>query len=175
MAETKIAQSMIACTACLTAKYEGDFFMDKRRKYPSSIKQPCRSCTSDRAKAKRSINPDRQRLQERESWRRRFDVNGEKKRFSSMGWRLKYKFGITLDVFLAMIQKQEGKCAICHSDVESLTSGKGRRNAACVDHDHETGKVRGVLCHSCNTGIGLLGDNIEILEKAIEYLKEHAP
>src|ERR1700761_10093 len=175
MAEAGISHVIIECTKCLKPKHQCDFFLDKRRKYPASIKQPCRLCTSDKVKAQRSINPDRIRLQERESWKRRFDINGEKKRFSAMGWRLKYKFGITLADFLAMIEKQEGRCAICQIDVKSLTIGKGRREAACVDHDHETGKIRGVLCHSCNTGIGLLGDSIGILEKAIKYLKESSP
>lgn len=62
---------------------------------------------------------------------------------------------------------QDGKCAICDKPctVNSVLS---------VDHCHETGKIRGLLCNKCNTGIGLLGDNIEGVQAALDYLKSSA-
>ena len=57
------------------------------------------------------------------------------------------------------------KCAIC----QNLLSKKGYRRAV-IDHDHETGKLRGVLCNNCNTGMGKLGDSVEGLRRAIDYL-----
>ena len=53
-----------------------------------------------------------------------------------------------------------GKCAAC-----------GSTNRLCIDHDHETNKPRGLLCHNCNTALGLVGDNLETLTNLIEYLK----
>jgi hypothetical protein len=59
-----------------------------------------------------------------------------------------------------MIDRQGGYCIICFD-----------KPAEHVDHDHKTGKVRGVLCFNCNGGLGQFGDNIGKLESAIEYLK----
>ena len=79
--------------------------------------------------------------------------------------RLKTKFGMTLDDYLRILKNQGGVCAICGG------SQSGRRLA--VDHDHSTGKVRGVLCSKCNTVLGQARDSTEILEKAICYLKRN--
>lgn len=73
--------------------------------------------------------------------------------------RLKRLYGISLDDFERMVVEQDGKCAICGS-VEPL----------CVDHDHSSGQIRGLLCGRCNKGLGLLGDSLEGLLKAVEYL-----
>jgi hypothetical protein len=64
-----------------------------------------------------------------------------------------------------MLESQNNSCAICGGDA-------GQRSFS-VDHDHISGKVRGLLCRGCNVGIGNLKDDIEILEKAIEYIKKH--
>lgn len=75
---------------------------------------------------------------------------------------LKQRFGITLEQYNNMLAEQNGVCAICKS-MSSL------RNLA-VDHCHSTGKIRGLLCSYCNTGLGLFKDSLEILDKAKEYL-----
>lgn len=74
---------------------------------------------------------------------------------------LKKKYGLTLDDFEQMRQSQGGGCAICRSTEEKLV----------VDHCHSTGKVRGLLCGSCNTGIGHLGDTAESVSRAVSYLR----
>ncbi len=51
----------------------------------------------------------------------------------------------------------------------------GKRKNFCIDHDHATGKVRGLLCHNCNVAIGLMKDNTDLLKKAAEYLETHNP
>lgn len=66
---------------------------------------------------------------------------------------------------IPLLEKQGYMCAICGRD---LSEAQPRHSV--VDHDHDTGVVRGVLCHNCNTGIGRFSDNVELLEKAIEYL-----
>lgn len=80
--------------------------------------------------------------------------------------RLKFTYGITLEDYNRILKEQEGKCAIC-----GTTEPKGNGNRLHVDHDHNNGHIRGLLCHFCNTGIGLLKDNIDILQKSINYLK----
>lgn len=60
-----------------------------------------------------------------------------------------------------LVLKQEGKCAVCNDDFEDND---------CVDHDHNTGKVRGLLCPSCNKGLGFFKDSALRLIRAINYL-----
>lgn len=78
---------------------------------------------------------------------------------------LAVKYGLTPAEYTAMVLQQDGGCAICHRP-----PGKSGFN---VDHDHQTGKVRGLLCAGCNRGIGLLQDNHHLLARAADYLKEH--
>lgn len=82
-------------------------------------------------------------------------------------------FGITQDQYDQMLKDQNGVCAIC----ERPETSKGRTSKVkclSVDHCHDTGKIRGLLCFYCNTGIGKLGDSIERIEAALRYLKKHA-
>lgn len=79
----------------------------------------------------------------------------------------KIQYGITLEDYNKMLEDQNNKCKICGSS----KSGTIQHNRLVVDHDHKTGKVRGLLCDKCNRGLGYLGDSIENLEKAVEYLK----
>ena len=80
---------------------------------------------------------------------------------------LKTRFNITLEEYNDLLLKQDNKCAICGRDRSEF------KNALSVDHDHVTGKIRSLLCLNCNTGLGFFRDKIEILEKAINYLKIH--
>lgn len=77
------------------------------------------------------------------------------------------KFGITLDEYYAMSEKQNGKCAICGAEV-----GDAMGNRLYIDHNHKTGKVRGLLCSDCNFGIGKFKDNVALMKNAIKYLEE---
>ena len=75
----------------------------------------------------------------------------------------KRKYGITLEEYNMLLGKQKNVCAIC----SEVCSSKRR---LAVDHNHETGAVRGLLCSNCNRGLGLFKDKIDRLNKAIEYL-----
>lgn len=77
------------------------------------------------------------------------------------------KYGITPENYQELFKRQNGCCAICKSSEVSTTR---RAYNLFVDHDHETGKVRGLLCHHCNAGLGQFKDKTESLQKAIEYL-----
>ena len=85
--------------------------------------------------------------------------------------KLKRSYGITLDEYNKLLSKQNNKCAICNIDNNGKYRNKAR--AFAVDHCHSTNKIRGLLCSDCNTGIGLLKDNINFLESAIKYLKKN--
>lgn len=81
-------------------------------------------------------------------------------------YHLQKNFGITLEQFNEMFNSQEGKCRICNKHQSEL------RITLAVDHNHQTGKIRGLLCDGCNRGIGFLKESKEILENAIKYLGE---
>lgn len=74
-------------------------------------------------------------------------------------------YGITRENFNDMMHDQNYKCAIC-GDIRI-----GKENSLCVDHCHKTNNIRGLLCNHCNTALGKFEDNVEILQNAINYLK----
>lgn len=78
------------------------------------------------------------------------------------------KLGVCNTEYDKMLTQQKGVCAICSSTLNS-----SRYTKLAVDHNHRTGKVRGLLCTSCNTALGLMKDSPIRLEKAAEYLKRH--
>jgi Autographiviridae endonuclease VII len=84
---------------------------------------------------------------------------------------LRVKYNLTMEEYEELVSKQDNKCAICEREEISIYQGKLKPLA--VDHDHKTGKIRELLCCKCNFCLGGVDDNIEILEKAIEYLKKH--
>lgn len=94
-----------------------------------------------------------------------------KERFK--GYSLRRDYGISIEDYQELFEKQGGVCAICgRPDGDEKGNNNGSKSLA-VDHDHETGVVRGLLCSMCNKGIGSLMDSRALLRKAIEYLDAH--
>jgi hypothetical protein len=85
-------------------------------------------------------------------------------------------YGITPKEYNSLLAEQGGVCAICQKP-ETELGGKHKRlvRQLAVDHDHETGQVRGLLCRRCNTAIGFLGDDVAGLWRAIDYLTRAQP
>lgn len=81
---------------------------------------------------------------------------------------LKKTYGVTLEWYEEQLAKQEGLCAICGKPETVIICGK--QISLAVDHCHDTGKVRGLLCKTCNTVIGTFNHDINLLNKAIKYL-----
>ena len=84
---------------------------------------------------------------------------------------LKKLYGVTLDWYKEQYAKQGGVCAICSKPETTVIHGK--QVSLAVDHCHDTGKVRGLLCVPCNRGIGMLKHNRDLLQKAIAYLETY--
>lgn len=82
--------------------------------------------------------------------------------------RRKRLYGVDGARYAEMLAVQDGGCAICHAPPNP--EGKASTQTLCVDHDHETGAVRGLLCHRCNKSLGGL-PTVVLLESAIRYLK----
>lgn len=91
---------------------------------------------------------------------------GPEKRDRTINTNLKKRFGISLQYYDDLFEKQNGLCAICNGP---STDNKRLH----IDHDHTTGKLRELLCARCNLGIGHFNDQIDVLAKAIQYLIKH--
>lgn len=87
-------------------------------------------------------------------------------------YRLKTKYGLTIEQRDGLLSSQEGRCALPHCRARVSFDGKWRtREGAHVDHCHKTGRVRGILCTNCNQALGKLGDSLEALQAVVEYLR----
>jgi len=119
-------------------------------------------------KQQRKSNP-KLFAQQAQKRRQRYQLKHGKEAIAERGranslYRL-YK--ITPAEYDTLLQEQNGRCASCG------TTNSGRHRFA-VDHDHATNFIRGLLCHQCNKGLGSLGDSIEGVQKALDYLKRYA-
>lgn len=97
---------------------------------------------------------------------RRADPVVEKERY------LLQRFNLSMVQYNAMLDAQGGVCAICKQP--ETHKRNGRVKALAVDHHHGSGKVRGLLCSDCNTGIGKLKDSHDVLASAVEYIRKHS-
>ena len=137
------------CTVCKVEKALAEFPMRKTHRPGKPVSQ-CTACRVAYNKAYRTKNKERVLDIERKS-------------------KLKMTYGITVEQYNDMLGKQEGKCAICFAKKPG-----GRTKMFFIDHCHNTGEVRGLLCMRCNTGLGLFLDNPKFLLNAISYLKENS-
>ena len=141
---------MKICTVCKEEKTLDNFYNYKATKDGKSYR--CKSCDDVARKSWATKNPKKAKVSARER-------------------QLKHKYGITLPEYEALLERQGGACAICKEE-RNRTSGidnKDKWNFA-VDHDHTTGKVRGILCNQCNRGLGMFKDSKVLLENALDYL-----
>lgn len=174
---TNVTATGKICRGCELDKPLSEY--TKTNRNSSGYHARCRTCTSAQQKQWREANPGKNAEYGRRWAERNPDYKKDEK-FSSLEYRqqnylkngrnraLKLKYGITVDEFNVMLASQGGRCAICgRPDSGKLDSGMN------VDHSHESGKVRGILCHYCNVGLGNFQDNPEILLSAADYLLRH--
>lgn len=135
------------CSVCKIYKPMDHYHKNKSARYGLSI--VCKQCAITKSKL---------------AHKRRMETD-EAYRAAKKSSYTKRMHGITLEQYSAKLSSQ-GACAIC-----GTTSPKGGWH---LDHNHETGKLRGFLCNPCNRGIGYLQDNVEILMNAINYLNAHS-
>ena len=139
----------------------------------------CKDCGKAREKRYKDRDPEAWRAKRNEIHNRYLEANPGLNAFYSRRWRaanpelakdhlLKTHYGLPIGDYDRMLSTQGGKCAICGTEASGL---RGMRFH--VDHDHDTGLVRGLLCHNCNVGIGGLKHSEEILDKAKVYLRDY--
>lgn len=86
--------------------------------------------------------------------------------------QLKSAYGITLEQYDALAKQQNYVCAVCGKHESNMHGKSDNLSRLCVDHDHVTGRIRGLLCHKCNVGIGHFEDRLDVLASAIAYLSK---
>ena len=158
-----------------------DFFY-RHTRTKDGLNSCCKNCSKKKCKEyywnnrekelKRSKKWDDEHKEHRKQYRKQYRKTNKKTiKESDRKYALKSKFGITFEEYNQMKQEQDYKCAICGCEETSLYKGKIRDLA--VDHDHNTGEVRELLCNSCNNVIGFSRENPFILIQAINYIKKH--
>lgn len=95
-------------------------------------------------------------------WREPIGISAASPEYAR-AWDLRKKYGMTVERLEEMRAEQDDRCAICAADFSEVKM--------CIDHDHRTGKVRGLLCDGCNKGLGAFDDDIAALERAAAYLE----
>lgn len=110
------------------------------------------------------LSPEHRAAKQREYNRAYNRRDPERNRLRQRRYKLKHVYGITEADYDRMFTEQGGRCKLCRGE----PNGRGELH---VDHDHVTNRVRGLLCHSCNTALGLFKDSVEVMAKAIEYVK----
>jgi hypothetical protein len=146
------------CTKCLETKEVSEFAVRNRNK-KQRLQAHCKSCN----KIYRSLNKEHERVY-RKDYRKRTPILQKDK-------MLKYSYGITHKEYQDLVIQQENTCAICKNFCEVLV----------VDHDHSccpgpkscSKCIRGLLCRTCNLGLGYFKDNNKYLENALKYLKRN--
>lgn len=172
------------CSKCKVEKSGEDFSHDGRRS--DGLQSHCKACKATAKREDYAKDPKRYADAVRKSYRKHHEraleyhrryreknsevIRKRKKEYAAKhpmrlrAAHLRYKYALTLDDYARMLEEQNRKCAICHHH-----SPKEKRLA--VDHCHDTGKVRGLLCDRCNRALGLLRECPDVLRAGAEYLK----
>lgn len=138
------------CSVCNEQKPADMFGIDHRNGGP---KYRCKECDTHKQREWRRNKPD----YEKERYARFKPQTRER--------HLVRKYGVDLPTYSAMLRAQDGRCAIC-----GAAEAEQFKGVLHVDHCHDTGEVRGLLCRGCNHMLGVVKDDPEVLQKAIAYL-----
>lgn len=160
------------CKKCKQTQPLESFYKDKSKK--DGLSTTCKSCRKKQM-AEYRANPE---IAERARVRAR-KWHQENKEYARKSRRERYspkkrlekllieKYDLSLEDYDDLNQKQDGVCAIC-----GTTKGSKKGGRLVVDHCHQSNVVRGLLCHSCNRGLGMFRDNPTLLKKALAYLEK---
>lgn len=145
------------CSGCKALLPLGDFSPDIRRR--RGLDHYCRRCLRHR---KTPASREKARIKQQQYLAARKDHYNDK--------NLYLAHGITREQYNVLYESQRGLCAIC-SRPETTRHQNGRQRNLAVDHDHQTGTIRGLLCGRCNPGIGFFQHNPDYLDRAAMYLR----
>lgn len=147
---------MKKCTKCEIQKPLIEFYNHVK----FGPRPECKECSKARNADNWKKNKEKIDKKARE-WQ---EANKDKLATYTRKQNLKRKYGLTIEAYEEMLKSQESKCAICYQLSDKTLA---------VDHSHETGIVRSLLCNPCNTALGLLKEDIKIIESMKKYIKKH--
>jgi Recombination endonuclease VII len=160
------------CSKCHSVKLLTEFNKDKA--HSDGFYSQCKKCRHlAREKLISEIGKEANRKIEKERLDKHLSNPKNAIKLQETSWK-RLNIIFTVNDYNTMLEKQNGVCAACHKPETRVDYRNGKVSKLAVDHCHKTGKVRGLLCHKCNSGIGLFNENIELMLKALEYLKRNA-
>lgn len=152
------------CSSCKKIQPLTEFYPKKNR---------CRLCLLDYARQWRAANPERVLETQRRNDKKRAGTPRRSNPPHIRRHKLKSRYGLTVEQYEAMFHRQNGRCSVCGA-LGSLEPGTYQKNTRLhVDHNHQTGKVRDLLCGHCNRAEGLLRTP-EVCDSLAAYLRRHA-
>lgn len=143
---------MKKCSRCQVEKEKKLFYSNKAA--PDGLCNWCAECKREHSKT-----------HEYNLKRKIFYLNSMEAQNKRKDHNLKKKYDITLDIYNEMLKKQNSCCKLCRISIE-----KSPKKILCVDHDHKTGQIRGLLCHNCNRALGLMKDSSVVLRSGADYI-----
>jgi Recombination endonuclease VII len=147
------------CRLCNSSKALDEFSPAKRGLY--GRRSECKKCAGLQARKRYRADPEKHKAASLEWHRKNPDKSRERRRRVALS-----RYGWTPEMFADQLEKQGGACAICRHP-------EPRAKQWAVDHDHRTGRVREILCQSCNCGLGFAEDDVDRLKAMIAYLEKH--
>lgn len=157
---------------------------NRKKEYMKAWREKNRETLNEKARERHNKNKEKRNKRQREIYQLQKEKDKKKKyyvenkdkilelrhndKIRTKNTHLQSRYGITLEIFNKMLVQQESKCHIC-----SIHIDEAPKKRLCIDHCHNTGKVRKLLCFRCNTALGQVSESTEILKKMITYINEH--
>jgi Recombination endonuclease VII len=148
------------CSTCKTWKLRAEFY--ERDMHRNMVR--CKECTNTKTRAYAKANPMLTK-QRKAAWHNAIQPSGLTK---NKEMHLRKGYGLSGDDFSVLLKAQGYKCGCCGGPF----AANSHKRPMHVDHDHRTGKVRGILCGGCNLILGHAKDSVEVLQRAIFYLQK---
>lgn len=156
------ARNRTAC-AIWKAKHPEEYKAAQKRWYDKNAEKKSKAVAQYIKNRRATDETWRQLTNQRASERsKRLYATDAAHRTKSWAHSLRYNYGLSLEDWNSMNEAQDGRCRLCR-----------RKRKLFVDHCHETGRVRSLLCSRCNTGMGCFEDSVDMLKRAIHYLTSH--
>lgn len=150
---------MLKCTLCLETKPIESFSKDKYKS--TGRRSQCKECNKKDHIKRYTTDPEGEKNRTK-IWR---ENNKDTLKLSYRKWSLKKNYGLTLEDYSNILKSQNNVCAICNS--------LSYKKQLAVDHCHKTGKIRELLCGRCNTALGLVNDDLILIDKVRQYIEKH--
>lgn len=137
------------CSKCKELKNTTEYY---KRSDTGKYRNECKSCRNDYNLKLYHTNPKQKDNHRKAAWKH----------------QIKKNYSMSPEDYYELLENQEGKCKICRIHIDDI-----EKHVLYIDHCHTTGKVRGLLCQQCNSGLGMFKDRIDLLVKAIRYLDDN--